>query len=86
MSDPQLYNEEINNDMPENLDSDCHLELGDIIEIHAMDNKEYDKQTFFIVYIDDHKMKLTNIQSYEPSIVKFDKDGNIRDESIEEII
>ena len=86
MSEPQLYNEEINNDISENFDSDCHLELGDIIEIHAMDNKEYDKQTFFIVYIDDHKMKLTNIQSYEPSIVKFDKDGNIRDESIEEII
>ena len=86
MSDPQLYDEEINNDISENFDSDCHLELGDIIEIHAMDNKEYDKQTFFIVYIDDHKMKLTNIQSYEPSIVKFDKDGNIRDESIEEII
>jgi len=86
MSDPQLYNEEMENDKNEETDFDCHLELGDIIEIHAMDNREYDKQSFFIVYIDDQKMKLTNIQNYQPSIVKFDKDGNIRDESIEEII
>ncbi len=85
MSDTQLYNSEMENYKNEKIDSDCHLELGDIIEIHAMDNREYDKQTFFILYIDDQKMKLTNIQTYQPSIVKFDKDGNIRDESIEEI-
>ena len=35
------------------MDLDCNLELGDIIEIHATDNKEFDKQTFFIVYIDE---------------------------------
>lgn len=86
MSDIQLYNSEMENYKNEEKDLDCHLELGDIIEIHAMDNKELDKQTFFIIYIDEKKMNLTNINTLLSSSVKFDKEGNIRDESIEEII
>ena len=87
MSDPQLYNEEIeNNKNEEVMDLDCNLELGDIIEIHATDNKEFDKQTFFIVYIDEKKINLTNIQNSQNSVLKFDNEGNVRDESIEEIV
>ena len=40
----------------------CHLELGDIIKISAPNNQLYDKQTFYILYIDNDLMNLTNIQ------------------------
>ena len=63
--------------------SDCHLELGDIVNISAPNNLEFDQQSFFIYYIDDYKAKLTNIENYHDSILKFDYDGNIKDESIQ---
>jgi hypothetical protein len=63
----------------------CHLELGDVIEISAPNNQLYDKQTFYILFIDDEKMSITNIQNQSITDIKFDKDGNIRDESIIEI-
>ena len=63
----------------------CHLELGDVIEISAPNNQLYDKQTFYILYIDNELMNVTNIQDQSISDIKFDKVGNIRDESITEI-
>ena len=63
----------------------CHLELGDVIEISAPNNQLYDKQTFYILFIDDEKMSITNIQNQSITDIKFDKEGNVRDESIIEI-
>ena len=65
--------------------SPCHLELGDVIEINAPNNQLYDQQTFYILYIDNELMNVTNIKDQSISDIKFDKEGNIRDESIIEI-
>ena len=64
----------------------CSLELGDIIEINAPNNKDYHEQRFYILYIDDRSIDLTNIESQEVSEIKIDDEGNIKDESIESII
>ena len=61
------------------------LELGDIIEIHASKNKDLHLQTFFITYIDDHRIDITNIISYLPYQLKLDDTGNLRDEGVESI-
>ena len=76
-----------NNENSETMDykGPCHLELGDVIEITAPNNQLYDKQTFYILYIDEEKMSVTNVQDQSISDIKLDINQNIRDESILEI-
>ena len=62
------------------------LELGDIIEIHAPSNTELHENTFFITYLDDIKIRLANISSFHPYVLKLDDNGRITDESIHKII
>ena len=66
--------------------SNCNLELGDIIEIYASNNNEFHEQTFYITFIDDDVMNLININNQKDSLVRFDENGNIKDESIEKIV
>lgn len=61
------------------------LELGDIIEIISPSNADYHNQSFFITYIDENKIKLINISTYQIEQLNVDEDGNISDESILEI-
>jgi len=61
------------------------LELGDIIEIISPSNTDYHNQSFFITYIDEAKIKLINISTYQIEQLNVDEDGNISDESILEI-
>ena len=44
------------------------LQLGDIIRIDDPTNKILNKQTFFIDYIDLTKIKLINIESFDPGL------------------
>lgn len=73
--------EEIEEPIEKN-NSDCHLELGDVIQLNAPNNLEFQDKLFYINYIDDTKIKLVNVQTYEESLLKLDNDGNIKDESI----
>ena len=81
MSDTEIDNKEIEDKKNVN----CNLELGDIIEIQATDNKDFHEQTFYILYIDDETIDLTNIETELSSTIRLDEDGNIKDESIESI-
>ena len=66
--------------------TNCNLELGDIIQLYATNNDEFDQKMFYIMYIDSIKMNLINIKNNILSSVNFDENGNIKDESIEKIV
>lgn len=61
------------------------LELGDIIQINSPSNSELDAETFFILYLDEKKIKITNVSTFLPYTLKLDEDGRITDESIRNI-
>lgn len=81
MSDTEIDNSKAINENYTN----CNLELGDVIEIYAPDNNDYHEQSFYILYIDDKTIDLTNIETQQSSTINLDDDGNIKDESIETI-
>jgi len=77
---------EINKEIEEKENyTNCNLELGDIIELYAPDNKDYHEQRFYIRYIDDKTVDLTNIETQQSSAIHLDDEGNIKDESITSI-
>lgn len=59
------------------------LELGDVIMIHAPRNANVDKQTYYVFYIDELKLKLLNVSTHQ--LLKLNIDGYVADESIESI-
>jgi hypothetical protein len=61
------------------------LELGDIIQLTAPSNSLIHEETFFIIYLDDQKIKLANVSTFHPYTLNLDEDGKISDESIKEI-
>ena len=65
--------------------NDIKLQYGDIIEIHASRNHLVHEQTFYITYIDEMKIKLINSSTLLPHELKLSDEGNLTDESIEEI-
>ena len=58
------------------------LELGDIIEVYAPSNPDLNENTFFITYIDDHEIDMTNVSTFHPYHLKLDERGHVTDESI----
>ena len=81
MSEPDLYNSETS-DKKVTMKNHITLELGDIIEIYAPSNPELNENTFFITYIDDSEIDLTNVSTFHPYHLKLDDHGHITDESI----
>jgi len=61
------------------------LEYGDIISIHAPRNPDIHEQTFFITYIDETAIRITNVSTLLLHELNLDQGGNITDESIESI-
>ena len=61
------------------------LELGDVIEIRAPSNPELNEQSFYIIYLDEHAIKMTNLSTFVPHTLKVGSDGQITDESISAI-
>lgn len=62
------------------------LELGDIIEVVAPNNADLHQETFFITYLDNQKIRLTNVSTFHPYVLKMDEDGQITDESVKSIV
>ena len=56
------------------------LELGDVIQINAPTNGAIHKQTYYVFYIDDQKLKLLNTSNHQ--LLKLRVDGYVADESI----
>jgi len=62
-----------------------NLELGDIVEIVAPTNAEIHENTFFIKYIDDQKIRIINVASFQEIQLNIDEDQRITDHSIRQI-
>ena len=87
MSESELYNSnKLEEEIVEKKTQANTLELGDIIEIHAPNNKDLHQQSFYIHYIDDKKIDLTNIVTFSPYSLKINEDGQITDETLEKIL
>ena len=61
------------------------LELGDIIEITAPANTEIDNQVWAINYIDDSKIRLIHVSSFQEYTLDILEDGVLSDETIQQI-
>ena len=65
--------------------SNINLQLGDIIKIIAPSNSALNEHIFFINYLDNRIIKLIDTDKKETIILNIDEDGNLTDESIQEI-
>ena len=61
------------------------VEYGNILRIIASKNPDLHQKTFFVDYIDESKMKLIQVSSLKPAVIRITEDGQIADESITEI-
>jgi len=62
-----------------------NLELGDIIEIIAPTNSDINEMVVIITYIDNEKLKLINVTTYQHYKLNITSDGFFTDESITQI-
>ena len=60
------------------------LELGDIIQIESPNNNIYHENQYFIEYLDNKLIKIIDIKTEEKYSLNL-KDGDLTDESIDEI-
>ena len=56
------------------------IELGDVISISAPTNGAIHKQTYYVYYVDELKLKLLNTSNHQ--LLKLRTDGYVADESI----
>lgn len=70
---------------PEVANNTIALELGDIVEIIAPTNPELHEITMYISYISPDVIQLTNITSLKPIQLNIREDGQLTDESIQQI-
>ena len=61
------------------------LEYGDIISINAPRNRDIHEHTFFITYIDETQINLTNVSTLLLHELNISENGNITDETIDSI-
>jgi len=61
------------------------LRLGDVIVIQAPTNEILNENTFIIEYIDPEKIKLVNVEDFEKTQLRINRNGLIGDGSITEI-
>ena len=66
-------------------DLSINLELGDIIEIIAPTNSDINEMVVIITYIDNEKIKLINVTTYQHYKLNITSDGFFTDESITQI-
>ena len=63
------------------------INLGDIIQIDAPTNRELNRNTYLVDYIDTRKIKLINVNNLSDVVLKIDSStGQLKDESIHTII
>lgn len=81
-----MNNEEEQQEKIEREPTGLSLDLGDIIEIIAPTNDQLHQSTFYITYIDDSKIKVTNVATLEKVQLNIDEEtGKLSDQSIAEI-
>lgn len=68
-----------------NEEMNIELELGNVIRIKSPKNEKLNMQTFIIDYIDNQKMLLTNVDTFNSTKLKINPDGTIGDGSITEL-
>ena len=68
---------------PDNIE--LNLQLGDIIEIVSPTNSIYHESTFFIHYIDQTQIQITNVNFLQKYQLNINENGNLTDESIIQI-
>ena len=71
---------------PTNAPEKIKLTYADIIKITSPSNKEYNNKSFFIHYVDEKHIFLLDIANSNTHKLNVDENGNLTDESIEEII
>ena len=76
--------EEIVDNMKD-LNPNATIQYGDIIEIHSPANPDFHEQGFFVRYVDENLIRLTNVANMLSQQLKLDENGTITDESIQEI-
>jgi hypothetical protein len=59
--------------------------LGDFIKVIAPTHQEIHEHTFLVDYLSSRKIRLVDIDTREPTILKLDATGNLTDESITSI-
>jgi hypothetical protein len=62
------------------------LQLGDVIRIKDPLNEKFDNNTFYIIYIDNTKIKLINVDSLEQLQIQINERGVLGDGTIETIV
>ena len=62
------------------------LQLGDVITIKDPLNEKLNNNTFYIIYIDNSKIKLINVESLEQTIIQINERGVLGDGTIETIV
>ena len=60
-----------------NEEMNIELELGNVIRIKSPKNEKLNMQTFIIDYIDNQKMLLTNVDTFNSTKLKINPDGTI---------
>ena len=82
LEDLTINNESSNKGEPEQFS----LQLGDIIELVSPRNLDYHETTNYVYYIDETHVKATNVSTLKHIQLNINDDGNISDETIEQII
>lgn len=77
VSSPNVYSRQSAEQVPN------QILLGDIIEFDSPENPEYHQQSFIVIYIDEHKMRIFNIATKQHGILHIDAEtGKFTDESV----
>ncbi len=61
------------------------IELGDIIQLIAPTNSDYDQNTYFVLYVSDTKIRLVDTSTFAMHVLYLDENAAITDESITQI-
>lgn len=61
------------------------IELGDIIQLTAPTNPDYDQNTYYVLYVSPTKIKIIDTSTFLMQILHLDEESSITDESITQI-
>lgn len=88
MSEEEDPIEEIEDEESENIikKKQIVLQLGDVIRIKDQLNEKFNNNTFYIIYIDNTKIKLINVDSLEQLQIQINEKGVLGDGTIETIV
>ena len=80
-----ISEDDVETEETEETKEDIILKLGDIVYITDPTNEILNKQTFIIDYIDSHKIRLLNVETFSKSQILINIDGSLGDNTITNI-